>query len=292
MFVPSLKLPPIVLNASAAEYHKQTAKKGEPDFVMSRSELLKFSACPNKWLRSKTQEKTAAMDYGSILDVLLLTPDSFDSTFAIFPDTYQPEKGEPKPWSANATFCREWKLIQEKEGKRCVWKEDAEEAKLAVEQIRSLPFLEEYLAASDAQVYVNADWHDTETGIVVPCKALIDLVPKSGNELADLKSTTDASRKAWKRKVDSEGYAYQAAFYLMAYSGATSERRTVFRNIISESGHPFECTHREIHYNWILPSRNKVEEDMRIYCRSLLKGAWAGYDSEPIEADPYMFKDA
>lgn len=292
MFVPSSTLPPIVLNASAAKYHEQTAKKGDPAFVMSRSELLKFAACPNKWLRSKPVKKTAEMDYGSILDVLLLTPDAFDSTFAIFPKEYPHEtkKGvEKKPWHNGADFCKAWVKDREAEGKRCVWQADIDEAKQAVSQIYSDPWLGEYIGTADRQVAVNVEWQDTETGIVVPCKALLDIVPKC-KELADLKSTTDAERRAWKKKVHSERYDYQGAFYGLAYSAASGEKRTVFRNIISESGEPYECTHRAIHPDWLLAAKNDVAADMALYCRCLLGGEWAGYDHEDAFPDPWMFK--
>src|SRR6185503_12774374 len=100
-------------NVSTEVYMRQTARRGEKDYSMSRSALVDFAVNPAKWLAGGTyDEPTKATDWGSVMDCLLTCPDKFNSLFAITPEVY-PAKGAKKggvdvekPWNRNATYCR------------------------------------------------------------------------------------------------------------------------------------------------------------------------------------------
>lgn len=317
MFVPSSTLPPITYGAPPSDYHApQARKRGEPGFIMSRSELIEFGKCPNRWLQGVKEESTADMDAGSLLDVLVLTPDAFDSEFAVYPELY-PVKGMEcpvcktvtdaktcrgcktdrvevtihNPWTLTADHCKDWKAKQIAAGKRCAHKEDVDGAMRAVAALQSHPFIADYLNDSKTQVAVNVDWQDMETGIVVPFRCLIDLVP-SCDSLADLKRTADAGSRAWGRTVHNFKLFYQGAAYLAAFNAATGERRREWLNIISEMGAPYECTYRPISEDYLLLGKNAFERDLADYCRCLKTGRWPGYDSAPVEPEIWMLKDA
>src|SRR5512139_3635422 len=90
-----------VIGPSDGSYHHQTAKRGDPAFIMSKSELWNFAQCPSRWLAGYKEEKSEKMSWGDRVDCLALTPERFAKRFVICPDTYPAKDGEMKPWNWN-----------------------------------------------------------------------------------------------------------------------------------------------------------------------------------------------
>ena len=44
------------------KYHKQEAARGTPEYVMSRSDLCLFAACPSAWKAGKERKDSDATD--------------------------------------------------------------------------------------------------------------------------------------------------------------------------------------------------------------------------------------
>ena len=87
-------------------------ENGEPR-ILARSDLVAISACPHKWYRARAMGKlepdrpTPCMDFGSLMDCLLLQPDRFDEYYLRAPKTYESKKGETKDWTRKSSNCRE-----------------------------------------------------------------------------------------------------------------------------------------------------------------------------------------
>lgn len=294
---------PVVPNADPMVYHSdgQQNKRGDARFVMSRSELKKFAQCPRRWLIGTEQDSSDAMDWGSLMDTVVLTPDRFDSVYAVEPATY-PAKGKrkddpeiQKPWTYQADFCKAWRSDRRAEGKEPVkseGKESLSEAWIAVKRFTQEQHIADFLKASKRQVWVNVEWHDEETAIVVPVKCLIDLVPdpesEFGDTLADLKTTCNASYRAWCKQVFNEGWHTQAALYLDAYNIATGLKYRNFEHIISENFSPYEPTHRMLSSEFLQLGRYEYQRQLKDYCQCLKSGNFRGYDNAIAEPESWM----
>ena len=291
-FKPSTKRKPIIFGADPRDYFK-TAKgpeseRGNPEFVMSRSELEEFAICPHRWLRSSERKITDAMRWGSLLDCIVLSPAQFESIYSIAPETYLAEpkkKGDPaekKPWNYNATFCKEWRAQEIASGKEVTTSEDASLAWLAAKRLREDEMINAFLNVCQPQVQVNVEYTDQDTGITIQIKCMIDLLPKIGTEfgscIGDFKTTDSAGLRDWQRTVASQRHHYQAAMYLDAVNAATALEYNRFVHVVQEKDEPFETARRELSQEFLMLGRIAYRRDLASYCRCLERKRWPGYD--------------
>jgi hypothetical protein len=263
-------------------YHRQEAKRGSPEFIMSRGALMEFLNCPSRWLNGYEGEDSKATDWGSLIDTLALSPERFGELYSVAPEHYPDKKtGEPKPWNWNATFCDEWRSAQ---GNRTVIKSvERSRADAAIESLHRDKAIAELIAHSTTQVFVMAEYHDADTKLVVPLKALVDLVPEAnhptfGKALADFKTAATANPSAWPRTVFQRGYDTQAALYIDLYVAATGEERIEWLHAIQESFPPYQTGRRLLSQEFIEIGRAKYQRALKLYCHCLKNDFWPGYD--------------
>jgi len=264
------------------QYNPDGDGRGEINYVMSRSDLMEFNHCPHRWAMGYHKSKTEALSYGNMLDAFVLDRDRFDEAFIVRPDTYENDKGEIKKWNNNSNTCKKWNaetlksgmgIISEADLKIC---KDAENSLLADEVIKGI------LDTSDFQVMITAEWHDKPTGLKIPLKCLIDIVPRKDSYfhryLADLKTCRTACVGQWAREVYNWGYHVQGAFYLDMHEAATGEVRNGFAHILQESYEPYEVGRRLIDEDFIELGRDKYFAALEKYCECMKSGKFGGYD--------------
>lgn len=303
MFAPSKTYPPITLNVNPRDYHALGPKlpRGDAGKLMSRSELWQFAKCPRRWLLGFREETNGSMDWGNLVDTCVLTPKLFESRYAITPETY-PAKGkrkdpdEPRPWTIKANFCKQWEADREAAGKECVKGEGthaASEAWAASKRIEADLYCRELLKHSDFQVQVCVDWKDEATGLVIPIKALLDIVPRSGpysGIIFDLKTAKSASQGAWRKAVFNEGYHFQASLYMDALNAAITKASPnvrgfeEFGHVIQENYPPYEIGRRLLSEEYITMGREAYVAALKRYCRCLASNEWPSYDDDGQDA--------
>jgi hypothetical protein len=278
-------------NANAADYIKNEFPRGHRSFVMSRSALCEFNVCPSRWLAGIKDDDTTSTEWGSLMDCRVLEPEKFTERYAVTPEMYpcEPTKKDPrteKPWSRNATFCKEW---EESVAPRiAITKKEEFESAFAVKRLMVRQSIREMIEQSDKQVLVEAEYRDRETEIVVPIKCLIDLVPHVGSaygkSLADFKTSRSASPREWVRFVFQHNYHVQAAMYLDAYVAATGEDRLEFRHVIQENFSPYQPARRIVSEEYLELGRITYKNALKRYCRCLASDEWPDYDEEARES--------
>lgn len=272
------------VNTDPDEYHKLHAEpRGRPGHVMSRGEVIKFAASPSKWRKSESihDQESDATRFGSLVDCLALTPHQFSSRFAVKPLTYQDAKtGEVKPWNGNSNVCKQW--LEDHKDKVVISASEWENAKAAHEALLADQRIGELWARADFQVMVLGDWHDRATSLVVPCKALIDIVPsKDGPHrkiLADLKTCRNGAPVAWPRQVWQGGYHVQAAWYLDMFTAATGQDRNTWLHVLVENIPPFEVGRRLVSSDFCEIGRGFYQQALADYCQCLAANRWPGWD--------------
>lgn len=271
-------------NISYEVYSRQTAKRGDLDFIMSRGELVEFQNCPHRWRMDYKEEGTKVTEWGQLIDALLLC-DKVGALIAVTPETYPDSKsGEQKPWNWNATFCKQWR--DEREGYLIVKPGLFQQATQAVEILLADQQIAEVVRCSQKQVMVQGIYRDTDTSIEVPVRALIDLVPELTSSdhalsLIDLKTSNSAHPRAWTKHVYDYDLHTQAALYLDLWNTATGEQRDEFRHILQESYSPFEIAKRFLSVEFIQMGRRKYVATLKRYCACLAENEFPGYDDSP-----------
>lgn len=281
---------------TASDYHAIGAnvKPGDPCFTMSRSQLERFAECPSKWIKSPAFKETSAMEFGSLVDCLVTTPQDFTKLYSIYPDTYEDDKGKQKPWSLNANVCKEWRDTREAESKTCIKLTTFEEATKAHDRLIQDDEIGQIIRASKMQVQLKVIWHDEATKIDVQVKAMIDLLPdpssKFGDAVYDLKVVADANPMKWDRYVFNQGLHYQAVMYLDMVNAATGLKYINFANIAVESSAPYEPTVQTLSEEFLAMGRIAYQSDMARYCWCLKTGKWPSYPRGIVEPSAWMLK--
>src|SRR3990167_4631910 len=273
----------------SAAYHRTSEKRGAPTFPVSNSMLGDFAACPARWIRGYTRPETKVLITGSLVDCLLLTPEMFGEKYTECPAQYPGAKGEMKPWTFQATYCKEWRKANK--GLEPVKSDDLEEARAAVSAVLEDTELEEMLRGAQKQVMVVGEWHDRATSLVIPVKALLDIVPAKagplGKMLIDYKTTRNASLRKWTRDCYDFGYGTQAAFHSFLYVTATGEDRCSFGHIVQETVAPFHVEKRVLTSEFVTLGRGQYMAALKLYCQCLATNKWPGYYAQ-IEIDGWQ----
>lgn len=269
-----------------------TLPKGDPARQMSRTELVEFAACPAKWFAKVDEKKsTEAMDFGTVLDVVVTNPDGLDDLIVRPPATYTNSKGVESDWTYHSPVCREWRDEQIEAGRLPVGDEFMERVKLAVKAIKDNPGAASLLACSKKQVLVTADWEDKATGLKIPFSGLLDLVPDVADEqwgkaLGDIKTARNGDPAKWPRVCDDQGYDVQGAIYTDIYIAATGEDRTDFTHLVVENTEPFHIPTPmpSLSTEFLMWGRTKYKRAIQLYCQCLKSGQWPSY---PVFGMPY-----
>lgn len=298
------------VGVSPDTYHDHNIKRGEPGHPVSPSMLKAFAHCPSRWIHGYESPESSSKDFGNLLDTLVLTPQLFSQRYAVEPLEYTNEKGDKKPWHNGAGICKEWKKEQLAAGKTITDNAAIAEATAATQRIQADEILASFIAASDRQVLIEGEWKDDGTGLIIPVRCLLDIVPRKDTEfsesLGDLKSTRSAEIRKFQRDVFQFGYHIQAAFDLDIFNAATGENRLAWGFVVQENFPPFETGRRMMRdgelgtqpedSNMIALGRSQYRKMLANYAWCLANKKWPSYDDTDessggwtaITAEPWM----
>lgn len=310
-------------NTNAVDYHTEKVPRGDKAYTVSSSMLRLFRQCPSRWLAGYVSPDSESKRFGSLLDCKLLTPQLFSSRFAATPEQYEsigmkcPEcesvtdskscrkcgcDRKPvrikKDWNNNATECAEW--LELHKGLEIVSAADVADVDAAVKRIRSDEILASFLDASDTQVWLAGEWVDEHTGLKIPVRALLDVVPRLGTEwaktLGDLKSVRSAALIPFARQVYHLGWHVQAALYTDMYVAATNEDRCSWCFVGAENYEPWQQFRRLLKEDFLMIGRQTYRNALALYAHCLAHDTWPGYDDHRdsfsgwslVAAEPWM----
>ena len=278
-----------------ASYPNHVLPRGDARRAVSQSDLKTIMSNPHKWLKGADDEGSDAMEFGSLVDCLLLTPEAYSKTYAMTPAMYIDQKtGVEKPWNFNANICKEWRDTLPA-GVNIVSPSDVAEARKTVDNLYADNAIAGLLKGAKHQCLICAEY-TAENGVTVPVAALIDIVPaKVSKRLADLKTARDASPDGWNRVVFKLGYHIQGAFYLDIFNAVpehADDQRDGYRHIIVENEAPYEVGRRELDGEFIAIGRDQYQHALEAYATCLQSGVWPGADAPgewtKTEAEPWM----
>jgi len=297
----------VTTHASPRAYRAQDAVPGDFSYRMSAGSFTEFKRCPRRWIAAKGEPRRPADKWRELLECLLLTPRQTDMRFAFRPATYVAKvltcpacgsvtdaaicrrcnqrrrpKEEVKPWSAKAEYCAKWQAQAEERNQTTVKAEDMDAAKLAVDRLLGEREIAEFGDGSQLQVWVQGEWRDQDTKLVIPLRALIGYCPNGNGHyaraLGAFRTPRDAGHGMWARTCYFGAYHVYAALALDLYNHATDEDRNEFYFVLSESLPPYEPARRQLSSQFIGLGRKTYHGLLSQYARCLKHNVWPGYD--------------
>jgi hypothetical protein len=272
--------------------------RGNPEYIMSRTELVTFGDCPWEWRQGKSFDGSPSTEWGSLVDVMFLTPDEFSNRYTLRPKTYPaPTKANPdlkKPWSGNSNWCKNWMKEAEASGKEVVNDFQLNMAKKALAVLLENDEAQAIFGNADKQVFCQWEYFDEDTGITVPLKCLIDGAGIDDPYLADFKTSRDPRKHKFRMSAKYLRYDIQAAFYLDGYRECF-EARDNFAFIVQSNSSPFSVASYYLEPSDIEVGRNGRREKwgviegyldmLKRYCRCLADDHWPSHTEtlEPLE---------
>lgn len=274
-------------DANIEDYLRESSPRGTPEFVMSSSAMKEFWRCPRRWKDGYKSPSSPALKWGSLLDMRLTQPDTFNATYVVEPETYPAEVKKvwvQKPWTYQADYCKEWRrnslpMIP-------ISREELEKVERATARIMNDDLLSDFVSSSDRQVWLAAVWNDKATGIKVPIRCLVDFVPRADTPwnqiLGDLKTTQNASLRRFSAQVYQLSWHVQSALYLDVYKAASGEDRGGWSFIVQENFEPYQTARRILDPSYIELGKRTYESMLKSYCQCLKTEVWPDYDCNPF----------
>ena len=274
------------------DYHliNEGLDRGDPDWVVSRSDLLDVWGSPYLWKTGFQSEYGRATHIGSAVDCLALTPEKFGEDFAIMPKTYRApgkRKDDPtveKPWNLNSNDCKALYAKAVKDGKTPILAGDYDKVLAMVSGlltgvINEVGQVGKLVGSSEKQVCVI--W-DEKIGATPPvrCRAFIDLVPEAPEAgLIDLKTTgAGLDMRSWVSTCRRSALDFQAAMYRRGYNAASGEPpREAFSHLIIDQNPPHLSAMRYLSSDDMTLADRWVDNAISKYTSCLDAGRWPSY---------------
>jgi len=277
-------------NIPPSHYETETEQRGSPALTVRAHILGEILRNAQRWVKGYESPESKSKKFGAVLDCALLTPAQWPKRYAVIPADApkKPTKAQvnAKKPSPESVAAIEWwgDFIASNPGEIIPQDLNAS-VHSAMNRLREDKLIADLIECSHHSVMVTADWKDPVTGLVVPLKALIDIVPPDdhpvfGGSMWDLKSTMNASPRSFSRDAQKYNYGIQGAFYMDLWNAATGEQRHDFGHIVIENFHPYEFrTPPPLLSQRFLGHGNALyQRALSIYCKALSTGEWPSYD--------------
>lgn len=230
----------------------------------SSSGLRLLLRSPDHFKNGEEKDQTRAMILGSALHMACLEPDIFYDTYILL------------RWSENR-MSSEYKTAK---------KEYGEEFVLVKPEIDKIEGMAKSLSASAIAEYIDNEYCDNkelsgfaidpETGLM--CRHRFDVI--IDGIAIDLKTTTDARKPAFSKKILDFGYHIQAAFYADQYKWIAGEEIESFMFAAIETSAPYAVKIYELEQDSMEAGRKKYRQALNEYAQCKATDTWPSYDQE------------
>jgi hypothetical protein len=245
-------------NLSLEQYHREC--KG-----WSKSALDKVNRSMAHYLEScrNPPEPTHAQALGSAFHCRVLTPELYESQYAIEPILDKRTKAGKEMFAD---------FQAENMGKTLISAGDAALVEQMASSVLCHPVASQLLTDGDAEH--SFFWTDPKTNL--PCKCRPDYLRRDGIVI-DLKKTVDASWFAFQRSIVNYRYHVQGAFFCDGVSHVTKELYNSFILIAVEDKPPFAIGIYRLESEALNVGRTAYEMDLAKVVEYEKDKSWAGY---------------
>jgi len=256
--------------------------------AISQSLLKEVARSPRKFeamylLGTMEWKQSDAMDLGSLVDMMLLTPKEVGEAFVEIPVDVLTSNGQKRG--------KKWDEFEAaNEGKTLMKAEQFQLAAELVERVKKHPL---WVAIEKDGYIPQRELYWEDAGTKLPCKALVDIFPKKGDAdwIVDLKTTEsmdDFESENYQlfvtienggvvesKSVANFGYHVQAAFYL---SGASRVMERPFRKfflLVVETKPPHRVKAFRLADEAVLLGQSFIDKAFEGLADRLVSGDWS-----------------
>lgn len=242
---------------------------------ISWSRLKHYDRSPAHFIENwlNPPEPSPAMTLGSALHCLALEPDKFDARYAVAP------AGVDRRTKAGK---EEWAAFEEaSKGKTVLSAEQMEQARGMADAIAASNAASRALAMCPHREHA-IEWIDPVTDL--PCKGVLDAW--GDRWIIDIKTTDDASARAFARTVANYQYHGQGAFYLdgLALTSPPTGPR-YFLLVAVEKSTPYGVRVYSCSQDMIVTGRQLYLKLLGRHAECVSAGKWPGYPDEVAPID-------
>jgi len=224
-----------------------------PGISASKLSLIHKSYAYYKY-KTEHPERSPALDFGCALHDAILLPEVFESTYVKAIDCDRRTKVGKEKFDE---FCKT------AADKIIIPKDDYTKIIAMRDRVMSVEACRRMLKG---RAEVSMFWIDEETGI--QCKGRMDLY-RDDSIILDLKTTQNASKKAFSKSIVDYGYDRAGAFYLDGITKITGRPHGVFAYIAIEKEPPFELGLYILGQRSIDNGRALYKKDLQKYIEGL-----------------------
>lgn len=256
------------MSITNAQHHAHPAIGSSGLRLLDRSPFHFWSAYidPDR----KPQEPTAAMKLGTATHMAILEPAEFDQNYVVIPDDIDRRTTAGKQL---------WADVQAT-GKEPIKQSDWDLIAGMMTSVHTHPLMRMIAAAEGVTFEQSVFWTD-ESGVLCKMRPDIFVPPQAAfpdGLIVDLKTTPDASRDAFGRKVWDMDMQFQAAFYQRGGFASTG-RLPEFVWLAVEKSAPFACAAYRAPNQLTEYADAEIDRLLSIYAQCSGDDKWPSYDS-------------
>lgn len=216
------------------------------------------------------KEETDAMVFGSAAHTAILEPNLFEVKFYRGPVDRRGNK-----WKAGQEIAAQT-------GRDCLTESDFDTA-LRLRDVLQRNEIVRRLTAGTPAIEQSAFWIDKKTGEL--CKVRPDIYNHDIRVMGDIKSTTNASAIAFKKRIKEKGYYVQEAWYRAGWQHAGGGAVDAFVFIAIEKPTPHASAVYELPVRALNLGRRIARHSLDRYHHCRKHNAWPAYSADILELD-------
>jgi exodeoxyribonuclease VIII len=238
---------------------------------LSRSGIVRLQKSPLHFharsLDDNVEDETSyALTFGSAFDTYLLDNENFSKKYHI----------ADKPNQTTKIGKAAWEVIKfEARGKLILSTADLHTIVCMTDSLMSREAAQTIINNKRKHIQPSIFWNDPDTGTLL--KACPDIVLP--NQMADIKTTRDASLRKFAWASRDYGYGIQAAMSLDGWEIAKGDKIEIFTLMAVEKIYPFATGFYLIDADSIQRARDEYKEEVQKYSQYVEQDIWPSYES-------------
>lgn len=218
-------------------------------------------------------ESKPALDFGKAAHMLLLGEDGFAERYALRPKSYEDDKGNWKPWNANATACKEWLAKTAKAGKTVITETEIGHIRHMAAALQS----KEAVRLGILNGRIERSIFTKRDGIWL--KSRPDVIPNASGDFVDLKTAASVDDESLSRAIYAHGYHVQAGFTRMVVRDVLGpDAFTSFTFAFVEKQPPYDVRIMQLKDSDIDLGERQAMLGLKILAECIERGEWPGFD--------------
>lgn len=213
-------------------------------------------------------QPTPAMRLGDAVHVAVLQPDLFESRYIVQPNIDRRTKAGKEEWNA---------FLAENDGKRILTPDEWAQCLAIRDAVHSHPVARRLVTG---RTELSAVWQERWYGVM--CKGRFDAVPDGLGVIVDLKTTSDASPRAFSRDVFRLGYHIQGAMYLMG-AQILGLKVDLFAIVAVEKEPPYAVAVYNVRDDALAAGETELGRLLKTWAECLESGHWPGYPEKAVD---------